>query len=976
MGVVYAARDPVFDREVAVKVMHPGQDAGRFVVESKVTARLPHPGVPPVYALGELPDGRPFLAMKLVRGHTLADELAADRAVESPRLLGVFEQICLTVGFAHSQGVVLRDLKPANVMVGAFGEVLVMDWGLAQAGDTGQGTGGGDTPGVTGTPAFMAPEQARGERVDARADVFALGGILASILTGRPPFSGDTADETVRKAAAADLREALERLDTCGADAELVALAGRCLAPLAADRPADGRVVAEAVAAYRAGVEERLRRAERDRAVAAAEAREQRKRRRVQFALAAAVVLLVGAGGGFAWWSERRDADQARVEAARVTAEAEARERQQEVERRVAAGRAAAAGLLDQAEAALRAGDAGRAAIPLAEAGRRVGEGGADDLRARLARCRADLDALRRLDAIDRDRWITVGGAFLPWEAIAPRWAAVFASYGITPGVTPPAEAAGRIGDSLVRDRLLTALEGWFLASTRDVGLRAILSAADPDEFRDAARATSYQRALLAWAFRGRPLPGPQPVWFAVAHGFDPDTDLAARERLLLAAHMGRPNDLFLLIGLGAMGGAGDGRALVSAGWWRAALAVEPGSVVAWNNLGVALRDAGDLPGSIAAFREAVRLDAEDPKSHTNLGIALRDAGDRSGSIAACREAIRFDPKYAPAHTNLGIALRDAGDLPGSIAAYREAIRLDPKYAPAHTNLGIALRDAGDRPGAIAAHKEAIRLDPRLAAAHTNLGDALHDAGDLPGSIAACREAIRLDPRYAPAHTNLGIALRDAGDLPAAVAAHKEAIRFDPRSAAAHNNLGVALRDSGDLAGAVAAYREAIRLDPGDPYPRNNLGIALRDVGDRPGAIAAFREAVRLDPKYARAHYNLGIALRAVGDLAGAAAAYQEAILLDPGYAPAHNNLGGVYLDQGKLTEAVACARAAVRADPRYPNGHAVLGLALQRSGDVPGARAALTEAARLDPRFGSLLAGLPPPAVAPPPRPVMPAER
>ncbi len=134
MGVVFAAHDPVFDREVAIKVMHLGQDADRFVVESKITAQLPHPGVPPVYAMGTLSDGRPFLAMKLIRGRTLADELrAADRTAELPRLLGLFERICETVGFAHDKGIVHRDLKPANVMVGAFGEVLVMDWGLARS---------------------------------------------------------------------------------------------------------------------------------------------------------------------------------------------------------------------------------------------------------------------------------------------------------------------------------------------------------------------------------------------------------------------------------------------------------------------------------------------------------------------------------------------------------------------------------------------------------------------------------------------------------------------------------------------------------------------------------------------------------------------------------------------------------------------------------------------------------------------------
>src|SRR5262245_4696013 len=129
MGRVLVAYDLTLDREVALKVLLPGANADRFVRESKITARLPHPGIPPVHALGTLADGSPFLAMKLIVGQTLAVEMkTADRS----RLLQSFTQVCQAVGFAHSRGVLHRDLKPANVMVGGFGEVQVMDWGLAK----------------------------------------------------------------------------------------------------------------------------------------------------------------------------------------------------------------------------------------------------------------------------------------------------------------------------------------------------------------------------------------------------------------------------------------------------------------------------------------------------------------------------------------------------------------------------------------------------------------------------------------------------------------------------------------------------------------------------------------------------------------------------------------------------------------------------------------------------------------------------
>ena len=322
MGRVLAAHDLTLDRDVALKILLPGANADRFVRESKITARLPHPGIPPVHALGTLADGSPFLAMKLIAGQTLAAEM---KTADRPQLLRAFTQVCQAVGFAHSRGVIHRDLKPDNVMVGTFGEVQVMDWGLAkdltsreitaasrpselqtlpnvgadpnQTSDFHESTEDQTQAGtVMGTPTYMAPEQARGESTDARTDVFALGGILCKILTGRPAFVGKSAREVIRLARAADLAEANARLDDCGADAELVALCRRCLSPDPTDRPANGQAVADAATAYLNGVQERLQAAERERAVAGAKAIEQRRRRKMQVIAASLVLVALLAG--------------------------------------------------------------------------------------------------------------------------------------------------------------------------------------------------------------------------------------------------------------------------------------------------------------------------------------------------------------------------------------------------------------------------------------------------------------------------------------------------------------------------------------------------------------------------------------------------------------------------------------------------------------------------------------------------------
>jgi serine/threonine protein kinase len=208
MGRVFAARDQRLQRIVAIKMLR-ARDAAlatRFEREVRLAARLQHPGVVPVYDAGFWPSGEPYLVMKLVLGQSLARvirdaDTPADRLALLPHVITAAE----AVAYAHDQGIVHRDLKPINIVVGAFGETIVLDWGLAKdlraggdeqdaaspgaslppgtsppPGDTAAGT-------VLGTPLYMAPEQAAGHTVDARADVYALGAILHHVLAGTAP---------------------------------------------------------------------------------------------------------------------------------------------------------------------------------------------------------------------------------------------------------------------------------------------------------------------------------------------------------------------------------------------------------------------------------------------------------------------------------------------------------------------------------------------------------------------------------------------------------------------------------------------------------------------------------------------------------------------------------------------------------------------------------------------------------------------
>jgi tetratricopeptide (TPR) repeat protein len=262
MGRIVSATDTRLGRPVAIKELHRDLTGGatRFVREALVTARLQHPSIVPVYEAGRWPDGVPFYAMKMVSGQSLSvlirsGHTLAARLALLPHVIAVAEAIA----YAHSQRIIHRDLKPANILVGPFGETVVVDWGLAKdlarpseepstpagalraAGASADSTVVGT---VLGTPHFMPPEQARGEAVDERADVYALGAILYYLLRGEPPHSGKTANEAL----AAVVSGAPEPVESHVPDAphELCAIVRKAMSPAREERyPTAGELAAD-----------------------------------------------------------------------------------------------------------------------------------------------------------------------------------------------------------------------------------------------------------------------------------------------------------------------------------------------------------------------------------------------------------------------------------------------------------------------------------------------------------------------------------------------------------------------------------------------------------------------------------------------------------------------------------------------------------------------------------------------------------
>ena len=299
LGEVFVALDAELHREVALKQIlekHADDPASRqrFVAEAEITGGLEHPGVVPVYGLGTYGGGRPYYAMRFIRGDSLKeaiehfhrdDALKNDpgrRALELRKLLRRFLDVCNAIDYAHSRGVIHRDIKPANIILGKHGETLVVDWGLAKAvgrADPAAGeqtiapssSGSSETlPGsAMGTPAYMSPEQAGGDldRLGPRSDVYSLGATLYCLLTGKPPFEGDDIGEILRRVQAGDVRAPREVVPALDKALESVCL--KAMATRPHDRYATARVLAEdierwaadePVSAWREPISRRVRR--------------------------------------------------------------------------------------------------------------------------------------------------------------------------------------------------------------------------------------------------------------------------------------------------------------------------------------------------------------------------------------------------------------------------------------------------------------------------------------------------------------------------------------------------------------------------------------------------------------------------------------------------------------------------------------------------------------------------------------------
>ncbi len=973
MGAVLKGRDPDLGRDLAVKILleehqRDPELVQRFIEEAQIGGQLQHPGIVPVYELGEFADGRPYFTMKLIKGRTLAALLKerTNPAHDLPRFLAVFDQVCQAMAYAHARGVIHRDLKPSNIMVGSFGEVQVMDWGLAKVLAQG-GTAdeplphpeildvsvirtvrsGSDAnasrPGsVLGTPAYMAPEQAGGgvELIDERADVFGLGSILCEILTGEPAYAGPSFAAILRKAKKGETADALKRLDACGADGELKALACRCLATDPVERPRDAGVLAAAITAHLSSVQERLRKAELDRVEAharveeetkrriladdlakeaKARAAEERKRRRMTVALAASILALAALGGG-TWLATERSNSERRASVAQVIGEAH---------RKQNAAREAPADVPALWSEAL-------AAVERAEG--LLAQGGEPGQKREIAALRNSITSERDA-ARNESEWL---GQLIDIRSTKAEssdgaspdqsYARVFRAAGIDPDVLGAEEIAARIRKRrpILAQGLVAALDDWAAVRREQrndmAGAKRLLMAAraaDPDPRRERLRVLQEQAGgkerlealrLLASTAKTDELPAVSLDLLGVALLVDGDAQGAAD--VLRKAQRSHPRDAWLKYNL-ARALQKLGRKEEAVRYLMAARTIQPETA---HELAHLLESRGESDEAIAVFQDLVRLRPEDGRHWSCYGQLLLQRGFRPAAGAALEKAIAImnirinrSSQDSGAYFTLGRCLHAQNKLAEAVEAFRTAVRIRPDFAAAHHELGWALADLGKLDDAIVAYRKARRLKPDSVAGYNNLASVLRELGKPMEAIAEIREAIRLEPDDGRIHDTLGVLLEEGGHFDKAIAEYRQVTRLKPDSASPHIHLARLLQKQGKIDQAHAELKEAVRVEPNNAHAYSALGHFLWLQQKPVEAIAACQEAIRLDPDFALAHNFLGLCLQGQGKLEQAIAEYRDAIRLKPDLAIAHHNLAMSLREQGRLTQAIGEYKSAIQ---------------------------------------------------------------
>jgi serine/threonine-protein kinase len=1004
MGVIVEALDKELGRELAIKILldeHKSnpQIVQRFLDEAQIGGQLQHPGIAPVYEVGQLPDQRPFISMKLVKGQTLATLL---RHRQSPKtdlgkFLGIFEQVCQTIAFAHSRSVIHRDLKPSNIMVGAFGEVQVMDWGLAKVisntaseednpniidvaelppqvnrletanADADPQTQAGS---VMGTPAYMPPEQAQGrvEKLDQRTDVFALGAILCKILTGKEVYLSESSNQLLGMASNGELADCFQRLKESKADPELVRIATHCLEFNQLDRPGDGGELAKQISQHIETIDERLRNSEIDRAKQSVQAKEERRRRRTQVALATTLlVATILASIGWATYQKQvadgmaatrtrinRSLSNARLH--RGLAEAANDQTDPTCEERVRELNLALADAQDAATLA-ESGNADPSLRLSATSLLREVEKRLDNTRQTAQQMAADMQLKQELETIrltngrrDNSPSFTTnqkikssyGNSVIMYDTrlTAREYERVFAKAGYNVVAENFDQLAELLQQSTIRRTLTSALDNWARAIAQN----------EIDWHLGPGNATSSE--LLQLANQVDSNSWRREIRTAILN--------EQTERLyeIAEGESASEQPLEMICWLGATLRNVEAHE-ASVRLLRKAHTEHPGDFWLNYELAASLAAMGEKAEGLGYMRTAVGLRPNNPATHTKLCRMLADMNRMDDAMEAYKRVLQISPNFTNAHFQMARALSIANRQDEAIGLYEKAIEIDGEFGLALDGIGMCLSQQGKWDEAIEMYERGNKLEPKRPDHLFHIAICLENKGLIQEAIRKYEEALEVNPKYAKALVNLGNIYQARRQLNKATRLHEAALAITPDDAIACNTMGWTYALQGRTQDAEKALRKSIKLDPQNADSRVNMGNVFGILRQPESAIKEYQTAIEIDPEHVKALVQLGYILSTLGKANEAIDMYDRALEIAPDDRVALDNKGIIFLGQGKFEEAEKTLLLAAEVAPQNANVRFNLGFALNGLGKADEALVEFRKAVELRPNHIPYLVNL-----------------
>ncbi len=930
MGEVYLCWDSQLRRKVAIKLLTEMTEEfiQRFEEEAQITGQLEHPNIIPIHEYGVDLRGQPYFVMKRVKGQSL-DELVSQRS--RSELLQIMLKICDAVSFAHSREVIHRDLKPENVMVGSFGEVLVMDWGLwrmMEAPGSSERHGAGvDPPSdaiavltpaggphqtqlglILGTPEYMAPEQAVGEnhKIDARTDIYSLGAMLYEFLTGQVPHRGETVVELIACAIGGTFEPPDRAAPERGIPPELSAITMKAMMPKRAQRY-------QTVADFRLDLERYLdghsvsarRDPLGDRIVKWV------KRHPVSVAVGVTAVLVALAGtGGVMFTQHRGQVLRIRTlgnEARAAQAAGQTLENQLQaltaVNRWLEAAAAAPEAIEAKAQVLTRINTLGVKSKDwemARHAAREVGRLAGYAEKGKKLLAETDAAATRR-SRENQQRLTQIFGQVRRGEVASQQMEAhLLEIIGMRDPQAVDAAITALGSKNALSRRLAARVLGWLGAKKAVTPLIDNLS--DPE----------LENAITVAQALGR-IGDPRaeaPLAGELFRRGGPTSLFGLRTRMAFlglkadARVVARPEDPqgYLERARSALRRQEPKKALADA---RRARALDPKNLEAYMLEGNALRHLGRSAEAVAVYRLGLVHAPRQPELWFNVGTALADQRKFAESLKAYDRAISLSTQEAVFFLNRGYTLLELGRPADAAKDLRKALQLNPSNSRALAVLGTTLFKLGRRDEALRLLEKAHKLHPEDAKTLANLGDVLRKLGRLDEAISRLSQGIDREPTFWLLYCYRAMCHQDRLDWKTSLPDANRAVEPNPRNPRCWLVRSITRGQLGWWSEAHADVLEGLKRSPNWTALRLQLARCL--VG-----LKRLKEAEReLRDGFAKTRgplflYEIAQLCEARRDLTGAERAYTDAIKVSPRFADAYGMRARVRSMLGLRQQALA----------------------------------------------------------------------